>query len=76
MLYFVSNLEEKSIKSFIINGALMRHTLKIKGLKWCYLYRAIDADGHTLIFGYVRNEIIIQHMRLLSDLLNNLVNLK
>jgi transposase-like protein len=53
----------------------MRHTLKIKE-NGAILYRAIDADGHTLIFGYVRNEIIIQHMRLLSDLLNNLVNLK
>ena len=27
--------------------------IKIKG-KWHYLYRAIDADGLTLIFGYVK----------------------
>ena len=49
--------------------------IKIKG-KWCYLYRAIDTDGHTLIFGYITNKIIIQHMRLSNVSLNNLVNLK
>ncbi len=50
--------------------------IKIKG-KWSYLYRAIDAEGHTLeIFGCVSNEIIIQHMRLSNVSLNNLVNLK
>ncbi len=29
--------------------------IKIKG-KWHYLYRAIDADGLTLIFGYVKRD--------------------
>ena len=49
--------------------------IKIKG-QWCYLYRAIDADGHTLDIWLRKNEIINQHMRLLSALLNNSVNLK
>ncbi len=51
--------------------------IKIKG-KWSYLYRAIDAEGHTLDiwFGCVSNEIIMQHMRLSNVSLNNLVNLK
>ena len=49
--------------------------IKIKG-QWNYLYRAIDADGHTLDISLRRNEIITQHIRLLNVLLNNLANLK
>jgi putative transposase len=38
---------KKKHKKLITNGVLMRRTSKIKG-KWSYLYRAIDAEGHTL----------------------------
>ena len=49
--------------------------IKIKG-KWSYLYRAIDAEGHTLDIWLRKQQIIIQHMRLSNVSLNNLVNLK
>ncbi len=39
--------------------------IKIKG-KWHYLYRAIDADGLTLDFGYVKNGTHKQPMLFLS----------
>ncbi len=43
MPQFYIKFGRKSIKKLITNGVL----IKIKG-KWSYLYRAIDAEGHTL----------------------------
>ena len=48
----LSNLEKKNKNPFI-HGKWMKYTSKLKG-KWHYLYRAIDADGLTWIFGYVK----------------------
>jgi putative transposase len=47
MPQFYIKFGRKSKKKLITNGVLMRRTSKIKG-KWSYLYRAIDAEGHTL----------------------------
>ena len=52
----------------------MRHISKLKDSGVICI--AIDADGHTLDIWLRKNEIINQHMRLLSALLNNSVNLK
>ena len=46
MLYFVSNLEEKNKQAYY-KWHIDETYIKIKG-QWNYLYRAIDADGHTL----------------------------
>lgn len=45
-LNFISNLEEKHQKAYY-KWRIDETYIKIKG-KWSYLYRAIDAEGHTL----------------------------
>ncbi len=47
MPQFCIRFGRKSIKKLIISDVLMKTYIKIKG-KWSYLYRAIDAEGHTL----------------------------
>ena len=59
MLPFCINLEE-NIKAYY-KWRVDETYIKIKG-QWCYLYRAIDADGHTLDIWLRKNtEIINQH---------------
>ena len=65
---------KKSIKAYY-KWRIDETYIKIKG-KWSYLYRAIDAEGHTLDIWLRKQQIIIQHMRLSNVSLNNLVNLK
>ena len=74
MHLFSINFGRENIKTYY-KWRIDETYIKIKG-QWCYLYRAIDADGHTLDIWLRKNEIINQHMRLLSALLNNSVNLK
>jgi putative transposase len=44
---------KRKIKNPFYSWKMDETYIKIKG-KWHYLYRAIDADGLTLIFGYVK----------------------
>ena len=50
MNLFCNKFGRKRIKKHIISGVLMKY-IKIKG-QWCYLYRAIDTEGHTLDIWY------------------------
>ena len=51
----------------------MRRTSKIKG-KWSYLYRAIDAEGHTLDIWLRKQRDNHSAYAFIKRLLNNLVN--
>ncbi len=48
----VSNLEKKL--KILYSWKMDETYIEIKG-KWHYLYRAIDADGLTLIYHYLKN---------------------
>ena len=49
--------------------------IKIKG-QWCYLYRAIDADGHILDIWLRKKRDHQSAYAFIKRLINNLVNLK
>ena len=74
MLLFCIKMKKKNKQAYY-KWHIDETYIKIKG-QWNYLYRAIDADGHTLDILLRKHEIITQHIRLLNVLLNNLANLK
>jgi putative transposase len=66
---FLYQIWKKKHKKLITKWRIDETYIKIKG-KWSYLYRAIDAEGHTLdIWLRKQTEIIIRHMRFIKRLI-------
>ena len=74
MPQFYIKFGRKSIKAYY-KWRIDETYIKIKG-KWSYLYRAIDAEGHTLDIWLRKQRDNHSDMRLSNVSLNNLVNLK